>query len=249
MDCEMVETEEGDAVGRASIVNYNGKIVYDKFVKPEKRIVDYRSSISGVTPERLKTAVTFAQCREEVTKIMAGKIIIGHSLKSDLKVLNYEHPKHLIRDVSKYKKYRDKSGNKIGLRVLTDTFLQKVIQEGAHDSIEDSRAGLALYREVEKDWENQIKQKKHFQKRSIGEMFGSFKPDASEEKKTEAGKEAKADGKAKVNTPVKMPVKTEGKKAEKKEEKKAEKKAEKYEKKSAKKEKTAESKSEKKTEK
>ncbi len=70
LDCEMVETEDGDALGRASVVNYNGQVVYDKFVRPEKRVVDYRSAISGVTPEKLKTGVKFAQCREEVRRRM-----------------------------------------------------------------------------------------------------------------------------------------------------------------------------------
>ena len=62
----MVETEEGDAVGRVSVVNYNGQVVYDKFVRSEKKIVDYRSAISGITPEKLKTAILFSQCRDEV---------------------------------------------------------------------------------------------------------------------------------------------------------------------------------------
>ena len=67
----MVETEEGDAIGRISIVNYNGKTVYDKFVKPAQRIIDYRSAISGVTPETLKNAIPFAQGREEVEIMIA----------------------------------------------------------------------------------------------------------------------------------------------------------------------------------
>ena len=62
----MVETEEGDAIARASIVNYNGKVVYDKFMRPEKRIIDFRSAISGVTPGVLKTAIPFPKAREEV---------------------------------------------------------------------------------------------------------------------------------------------------------------------------------------
>lgn len=66
LDCEMVETEAGDAVGRVSIVNYNGKTVYDKFVRPEKKIVDYRSHVSGITPEALKKGISFAQCKSEV---------------------------------------------------------------------------------------------------------------------------------------------------------------------------------------
>ena len=183
----MVETVDGDAIGRASIVNYNGKTVYDKFAKPEKRITDFRSHVSGITPEALKHAIPFSQCREEVLKIIEGKILVGHTLKGDIKLLNYEHPKHLIRDVSKYKKYQDKKGSKKSLKFLSDTFLQRVIQEGAHSSVEDSQAAMGLYREVEKDWENMLKQKKRAHKRTIGEMFSSFN-----EKKSDVGKDSNA---------------------------------------------------------
>jgi hypothetical protein len=50
IDCEMVDTEEGDAIARTSIVNYNGKVVYDKFARSENRITDFRTVASGVTP-------------------------------------------------------------------------------------------------------------------------------------------------------------------------------------------------------
>jgi len=180
----MVETTEGDAIARVSIVNYNGKTVYDKFCRPEKKIIDFRSHVSGVTPDKLKNAIPFSQCRLEVIKLLQGRILVGHTLKGDLKDLNYEHPKHLIRDVSKYAKYKDeKTGTKQGLRVLTDKFLQRVIQEGAHSSIEDSQAAMGLYREVEKDWENMIKQKQRAQqKRTIGDMFKSLKNENEENK-------------------------------------------------------------------
>ena len=89
----------------------------------------------------------------------------------------------MTRDVSKYKKYKNDIGGKQSLKVLTDKFLQKTIQDGAHSSVEDARATLALYREVEKDWENILKQKKRSQKRTIGEMFNSFKPEEEQHAK------------------------------------------------------------------
>ncbi len=91
-------------------------------------------------------------------KLLKGRVLVGHTLKGDFKVLNYEHPQHLIRDIRKCKKYRSSSGKTMSLRLLADTFLQKVIQEGAHSSVEDARATLALYREVEAEWEPLIRQ-------------------------------------------------------------------------------------------
>jgi len=91
---------------------------------------------------------------------LEGRILVGHTIKGDLKGLEYEHPKELIRDVSKYKKYRDQLNSKRSLKVLTDMFLQRVIQEGAHSPIEDAQAAMGLYREVEQEWEQVLKEKK-----------------------------------------------------------------------------------------
>ena len=58
IDCEMVEVNRnGDGLARASIVNYNGHVLYDKFIKPEGIITDYRTWVSGVTPASMKNAV------------------------------------------------------------------------------------------------------------------------------------------------------------------------------------------------
>ena len=59
----MVGTEgRSEALARVSIVNYNGAIVYDKYVRPEARVTDYRTWVSGITPAMLRPengAITF----------------------------------------------------------------------------------------------------------------------------------------------------------------------------------------------
>jgi len=64
VDCEMVEVDKtDDALARVSIVNYNGVVLYDKYVRPEGRVSDFRTWVSGVTPHHLKEAsgaITFA---------------------------------------------------------------------------------------------------------------------------------------------------------------------------------------------
>lgn len=57
MDCEFVGIGKGGAehmLARVSIVNSFGDILYDQFVAPQERIVDYRTDISGVRPSDLK---------------------------------------------------------------------------------------------------------------------------------------------------------------------------------------------------
>ena len=53
------------------------------------------------------------------------------------------------------------------LKKLSKEFLGIVIQEGAHSSVIDARASLALYRIQEKEWENQIKQKKDLNYKNV----------------------------------------------------------------------------------
>ena len=56
LDCEMVEVDRwSEGLARVSIVNYYGNILMDKFVIPEGiEITNYRSWVSGVTPDKLK---------------------------------------------------------------------------------------------------------------------------------------------------------------------------------------------------
>lgn len=53
MDCEMVGVGSGgeeSILARVSIVNYFGKCVYDKYVKPTEKVTDYRTAVSGIRP-------------------------------------------------------------------------------------------------------------------------------------------------------------------------------------------------------
>lgn len=56
IDCEMVGVgPDGteSALARVSIVNYHGAVLMDKFVKPQEKVTDFRTEVSGVTPAHL----------------------------------------------------------------------------------------------------------------------------------------------------------------------------------------------------
>lgn len=80
-------------LARVSIVNESGEIILDKYVKPTQQVVDYRTKFSGITPIHLENAHTFAEVQAEVIKIKCNRIVVGHALHNDFKVLKVEHPK------------------------------------------------------------------------------------------------------------------------------------------------------------
>jgi RNA exonuclease 4 len=106
MDCEMVGVGEGgrrSKLARVTLVNWNGEIVYDEFVKPTEEVTDYRTFASGVTAESLDEASLDIQTvRRQVIQLLESKILVGHALKNDLHALNIHHlwqKKHVERSL------------------------------------------------------------------------------------------------------------------------------------------------------
>ncbi|CAN4096972.1 unnamed protein product [Withania somnifera] len=57
MDCEMVGVSSlgnRSALGRVTLVNQWGNVIYDEYVRPVERVVDFRTKISGIRPQHLK---------------------------------------------------------------------------------------------------------------------------------------------------------------------------------------------------
>jgi len=149
MDCEMVgvgETGQDSILARISLVNQFGKCVYDKFVKPTEEVVDYRTWVSGVRPSDLENAEDFKTVQKEVADILQGRILVGHALWNDLKVLYLSHPKKHIRDTAKYRPFKTMCGGRSpALRVLCKKLLTIQMQKGEHSSVTDAQAAMRLY--------------------------------------------------------------------------------------------------------
>lgn len=150
IDCEMVGVGEGgydDALARVSVVDFHGRQVYDSFVKPRERVVDWRTHVSGVAPKHMARARTFEEVQAQIAEMLKGRIVVGHDVKHDLRVLELDHQARMIRDTAKFsgfKKYGH--GPKPALRVLAKELLGVEIQTGQHSSIEDARVAMLLFR-------------------------------------------------------------------------------------------------------
>lgn len=160
LDCEMCVTgPEEYSLTRISLVRWDGTVVLDELVKPDKPIIDYVTRFSGITEAMLAPVVTsLSDVQAMLLDILHPRsILVGHSLESDLKALRLSHP--FIVDTSILFPHNRGPPLKNSLKFLTQRFLKREIQKGSsgHDSIEDAKACLDLVRqkcEKGKAWGN-----------------------------------------------------------------------------------------------
>ena len=179
LDCEMVGVGPGgceSAVARVAVINWDGEVVIDRYVRPNCTVTDYRTHVSGVRPEDLERggengASTLRECREEVRRILRGKILIGHGLDNDLRALGLSHPWTDVRDTATYaplmrlclidgermlrpRKLRDLTWEKLGKQIQGATTGKGGSKgEVGHSPVEDAGAALGLYKAARMEWE------------------------------------------------------------------------------------------------
>ena len=161
----MVEVREGmrrkSALGRCSIIDYDGETIFDEYVRPEQQITDYRTYWSGIERSDLVDATPFRNAIKKIHKILHNKIIVGHHLQYDFEVLNHSHPIRDVRDTSDYVPVRALAGlprtQKPSLKKLSANILHRTIQDGSHCSVVDATASLDIYKRLESEWEASTK--------------------------------------------------------------------------------------------
>ncbi|CAG8746009.1 23946_t:CDS:2, partial [Gigaspora margarita] len=143
MDCEFVhfyDPETREHIGRyglaqVAIVNYDGHVVYDKYVHPDEPEYLWNNSRKK---EFLKNSIqysdaTFAEVQAEVIQILKGKTLVGFALRNDILILKIEHPYQLMRDVSFCQECLDTNGQPYGLKDMAKKLLNITIHEIGSD--------------------------------------------------------------------------------------------------------------------
>jgi RNA exonuclease 4 len=170
MDCEMVgvgDDGKRSILARVSVVNEDGNVVLDTFVAPTEPVADYRTRVSGVRPQDLRGAPPFKEIQRKMADILRGRVLVGHALKNDLRVLLLDHPRRQTRDTALYRPLtRPLRANERaqdtgiargrGSRSLKELCAQHLgleIQGGEHSSVDDARAALLLYQANRRNWE------------------------------------------------------------------------------------------------
>lgn len=173
LDAEMVGVGphgQHSRLARITLANYDGECIYDTLVQVLETVTDYRTFVSGITAKDLEeggSAVPFEECRSHVLSLIQDKIVIGHGLKNDFRVLGISHPWYYTRDTAKYEPFMkvDPTGEKDfipkKLKVLAKDKLGLVIQEEGvpHCPLEDAVAALELYKKHRCKWEKAMSYK------------------------------------------------------------------------------------------
>ncbi|KAI0811227.1 ribonuclease H-like domain-containing protein [Irpex lacteus] len=142
---------------RVSIVDYRGNVLMDEYIQPMMRVTDYRTAMNGIEAHHLAAphARPFPDVQRDVANYIRNKIIVGYTLWNDLSVLGIPHAAVATRDVALYRPFRTalQMNQVVGFPTLMWRLMRRRIQEGAHDSIENARAAMDLYRSHASEWE------------------------------------------------------------------------------------------------
>lgn len=199
IDCEMVGVGprgSESVLARVSIVNWHGYTLLDSFVKPQEKVTDYRTWVSGIRPKDLFKAPLFQEVQTKVAELIKGKTIVGHAIHNDLKALLLTHPSYLIRDTSTFQPLRDLAKTtRPSLRTLVKLTLGIDIQKDGeeHSSVEDARATMAVFRTQKAAWDSMLRKGGALHNSNKGGMEGDTGGSTAHGTKRKAG-EATAGG-------------------------------------------------------
>ncbi len=167
LDCEFVgvgPSSREHALARVSVVNSKGEALYSRFVVPSETVTDYRSRITGLSAGNLTAAagaVPFDEARGVVAALLLRRVVVGHGLRNDFKVLQLDHPVSAIRDTAKYRPLRLSADDATpSLKLLAARVLNKDIQSGVHNPTEDAKIALEIYLKCAEEWERSVERMK-----------------------------------------------------------------------------------------
>ena len=162
---QMIFTAEGNLVtvnpmrqgiGRVSVLRVGGEEegipFIDDYVAINEPIVDYLTQFSGIEegdldPRRSRYALVSLKVAYKKLWLLLqlGCVFVGHGLSKDFLEINMHVPKEQIVDTVALFRQRENK-RRLRLALLAEILLREEVQTGNHDSIEDARTALRLWR-------------------------------------------------------------------------------------------------------
>ncbi|KAG8852105.1 hypothetical protein FRB96_008906 [Tulasnella sp. 330] len=147
-------------LGRVSLIDKRGQVLYDAFVKPTSTVSSYRTATTGLDASYFVDALPFQEVQVAVAAWLNDRLVVGYQLWLDFQVLGLSHPAYETRDVALYLPFRNalnRPNDLIGLGSLIWLLMRRKIQAEYQDPLENARAALDLYRSEEEQWERYAK--------------------------------------------------------------------------------------------
>jgi len=141
IDCEMLMTIDGPKVGRVTLLDHMGITVYDEYVRPESKVLDYLEKYSGLNEVNTGEGKSFQEIQKDLLEVIGtNTYVLGHGLENDFTVLELYVDK--VIDTSYL--FLSSEGYKMKLKQLSKCYLNREIQSGTHSSREDALCCLLL---------------------------------------------------------------------------------------------------------
>lgn len=93
VDCEMAnyyvddtETAVTQKIISVTALNYDGKIIFSKYVKPDAKLKSAESAIHGIRLDEIMTAVPIDKIKGWIEKVFNNTIVVGFATNNDIQV-------------------------------------------------------------------------------------------------------------------------------------------------------------------
>jgi DNA polymerase III epsilon subunit-like protein len=161
LDTETTGVGKGDEIVQIGIVDKQGNIVMNQLIKPVISIPNGASAVHGIYDSDVEDAPTFKEIYVDLSKMLAGQIMIAYNMDFDWRMLQQSSAKYRLPDIrtgkrdcamKQYAKFNGKWNSKRRSYVwhkLGNAIDQEgLMVENAHDAVGDVLMTLALIKKM-----------------------------------------------------------------------------------------------------